>query len=175
MEGSTCLYLSISGIMNAPSRSNFWDVQLGYVSIGDWDQRLWLSIGLDWVAQCNSVELLLQSTDCNDGEPSMWQHWLHQPVSVSTFHLRYLFVLCAVRKKPQLLYVSVTVHIGTGLSITDGKINNLTLFTPLVYSLINWSLCVIRNQAKLALECVQKFILCVKMRFWFPIGCCGAL
>lgn len=149
---STCLYLSISGS---------WTHQVGLISeTFSWDMsQLGLrseAVIVYWFRLGCSVqfwELLLQSTDCNDGEPSMWQHWLHQPVSVATFHLKVVFIRCVRTAQ------TATASIGLcqcsyrdGLFITDGKINNLTVSIPLIYSFIYWSQCLIKKQRKEALE-----------------------
>lgn len=93
-EGEHLLYLSISGSwthqVGLISETFCWDVS----QLGPRSEAVivyWFRLG----CSVQFWELLLQSTDCNDGEPSMWQHWLHQPASVSTFHLRYLFVFSA--------------------------------------------------------------------------------
>ncbi len=139
--GEHLLYLSISGS---------WTHQVGLISeTFSWDMsQLGLrseAVIVYWFRLGCSVqfwELLLQSTDCNDGEPSMWQRWLHQPVSVSTFHPRYLFVL----REPQIATASIRLchcsYTGTDspsqtARLTIWQFSFIHLFIHLSISVLN--------------------------------------
>lgn len=116
----------------------------------------WFRLG----CSVQSRELLLQSTDCNDGEPSMWQCWLHQPVSVSTFHLRYFVVLRSATNSHSSLYVFVIVHIGTGSPLQTAS---LTIWQ---FYFIHLLIVVLNYKEKLVL----KLLHCAIIHFSFP-GC----
>lgn len=149
-RGNHLLYLSISGSWSHQvgliSETFSWDVsQLGLrseVVIVYWT-RLGCSVQF-W-------ELLLQSTDCNDGEPSMWQHWLHQPVSASTFHVRYLFLLwgtasirlCHLASDSQLLEARLTNLQFNFISVSIIKLFQCLIRTGLIGSMKSgWAICI---------------------------------
>lgn len=79
-------------IMSTPSRSNSgtfsWDV-----SQWERDQRLWLSIGSDWVPQSNSGNFYCNLQIAMMESPRRGSADYISSVSMSTFHIRYLFVL----------------------------------------------------------------------------------
>lgn len=108
----------------------------------------WFRLG----CSMQSWELLLQSTDCNDGEPSTWQCWLHQPVSVSTFHPRYFVVLCSATNSYSSLYVFVIVHIGTGSPLQTA------ILTSWQFYFIHLLILVLNYKEKLALKLLQLYI-----------------
>lgn len=78
-------------------------------------------------------ELLLQSTDCNDGEPSMWQHWLHQRVCVylsSQVFIRSVRVLNSC-----CFYTSLSLFMQGQTPITEAQADTLTVrFHPFIHS-----------------------------------------
>lgn len=115
----------------------------------------WFRLG----CSVQSWELLLQSTDCNDGEPSTWQCWLHQPVAVSTFHPRYFVVLCSATNSYSSLYVFVIVHIGTGSPLQTA------ILTSWQFYFIHLLILVLNYKEKLAL----KLLHCAVIYFKFPV------
>lgn len=157
-EGKHLLYLSISGS---------WTHHAGLISeTFRWDvSQLVLrseAVIVHWFRLGCSLkfwELLLQSADCNDGEPSMWQHWLHHALPPCmhdcvcecarvcvylSSQVGYLFVL----REPQIATASIRLcqcSYRAGVSITQSEITNLTvwfhpLFIHLLISVFNYKL-----------------------------------